>query len=482
MMDPKASAKAKRSHTQKGRRNNLSPAAIAQKKKATQAVSEEKVRRSHFHALPSNWDRYDSGEDEPETAAGKIPADGEGEVEVAPKSKGADYGYLIEQAQSQQQKHRGTAEVESSSYFFDEQPIATCREKVRVKRIPAAVSKSGYFSVQIPSIIMPPERVRGSWYSNTLPFRLILPRVLQGMEICRAHGAEIYIRIWERKLHFLRFHIQQSCSGSLSFLALPTGRAMLLGGQGASIQITIGLFRTLGLCVRGNSLHVIVPYLTMDLHALAAKLSKLKLSKRLFIEEDLLPEDLVSYEFNASSSSAQSQRHEVPELAQNLGTPHSTHCPEITSIFHADEYQNPNLLQSSTFNAREAEESIQNTCKTSTFKARGPEEELDLLLQSFGSTSISGFSHDHIFDEKPASKMAFDPSRKAFLDDSIDHLLAETSAAAAPFDELPAETSMSPTDLNFTSKTNEAASFKDQSSSLGSKSAIDDFDSWIDSF
>jgi hypothetical protein len=31
----------------------------------------------------------------------------------------------------------------------------------------------------------------------------------------------------------------------------------------------------------------------MDLHVLAKQLSKLKLSQRLFIEEDLLPEDLV---------------------------------------------------------------------------------------------------------------------------------------------------------------------------------------------
>lgn len=31
----------------------------------------------------------------------------------------------------------------------------------------------------------------------------------------------------------------------------------------------------------------------MDLHALATHLSKLKLSERLFLEKDLLPEDLV---------------------------------------------------------------------------------------------------------------------------------------------------------------------------------------------
>jgi hypothetical protein len=36
-----------------------------------------------------------------------------------------------------------------------------------------------------------------------------------------------------------------------------------------------------------------VPFLSMDLNALANHLSKIKLSRRLFIEEDLFPEDMV---------------------------------------------------------------------------------------------------------------------------------------------------------------------------------------------
>ena len=36
-----------------------------------------------------------------------------------------------------------------------------------------------------------------------------------------------------------------------------------------------------------------VPFLSMDLNALANHLSKVKISRRLFIEEDLFPEDMV---------------------------------------------------------------------------------------------------------------------------------------------------------------------------------------------
>jgi hypothetical protein len=42
-----------------------------------------------------------------------------------------------------------------------------------------------------------------------------------------------------------------------------------------------------------------VPFLSMDLHALATQLSKVKLYQRLFIEKDLLPEDLVHSWFMA---------------------------------------------------------------------------------------------------------------------------------------------------------------------------------------
>lgn len=109
-MDPKASAKSKRAHTQHGRASHPSPAAIAQRKKQGKEKKLEQsagggggggdgeIKRTRRHALPSNWDRYDD-EDEVVDSVGN-PSD----TEVAPKSKGADFGYLLEQARSQQQE------------------------------------------------------------------------------------------------------------------------------------------------------------------------------------------------------------------------------------------------------------------------------------------------------------------------------------------------------------------------------------------
>lgn len=114
-MDPKASAKAKRSYSQQGRRNHPSPAATAQKKKAAQLGSEGKAQRAHSRGLPSNLDRYDDGEDKAESSSGTTLGDGE----IAPKSKGADFAYLIEQARSQQREDR-TSPVPESLSFFDE--------------------------------------------------------------------------------------------------------------------------------------------------------------------------------------------------------------------------------------------------------------------------------------------------------------------------------------------------------------------------
>lgn len=105
-MDPKASAKSKRAHTQHGRASHPSPASIVQRKKQSKEKKleqsagggDEEPKRTRWPALPSNWGRYDD-EDEVVDGVGNPSA-----TEVAPKSKGADFGYLLEQARSQQQE------------------------------------------------------------------------------------------------------------------------------------------------------------------------------------------------------------------------------------------------------------------------------------------------------------------------------------------------------------------------------------------
>jgi hypothetical protein len=97
-MDPKAAAKSKRSHTVHGRRAHQTPAAAAAHRQKRAAAASSAPRRRD---LPSNWDRYDAeGEaDDPAAAA-------EWTGEVAPRSKGADFGFLLDQARAQPREAR----------------------------------------------------------------------------------------------------------------------------------------------------------------------------------------------------------------------------------------------------------------------------------------------------------------------------------------------------------------------------------------
>lgn len=115
-MDPKASAKSKRTQTQQARRAHAPPAAIAHKKKAAAAAAAEK-RASTTRSLPSNWDRYDDPDEEIDANLGSKEA---GDGEVKPKSKGADLSYLIELARSQPKdfSSHGVDEVSLGNFLF----------------------------------------------------------------------------------------------------------------------------------------------------------------------------------------------------------------------------------------------------------------------------------------------------------------------------------------------------------------------------
>ncbi|KAF8726699.1 hypothetical protein HU200_019166 [Digitaria exilis] len=97
-MDPKAAAKLKRSHTVHGRRAHQTPAAAAaHRQKRAAAISSGPRSRN----LPSNWDRYDA-----EVEAEDPTAAAEWTGEVLPRSKGADFGFLLEQARAQPREAR----------------------------------------------------------------------------------------------------------------------------------------------------------------------------------------------------------------------------------------------------------------------------------------------------------------------------------------------------------------------------------------
>lgn len=394
-MDPKASAKSKRNYSQQGRKNHPPPAATsAQKKKnpavaaATGAGGEAKPRRAHGRArdLPSNWDRYDDdGGDGAEGSAGTKPVDGE----IRPKSRGADFSYLIEQARSRPLEHRdiGTSQSASSS---DELSFDFMQ------------GVSSMLSVRGENLL--------SWCADD------------------------------------NFIVDDDTTSSCE-----------------------------------------VPFLSMDLHALAAQLSKLKLSQRLFIEEDLLPKELRIDESKVNQKSEQSETPIVSEHKSSLsparflgdaelekfGGGQNNHwnscnvqgiaqeaameeCQSRTSVEQATKLDPTNdsipaeLSGSGEIQGSMSQLSI-NTVpdlkqnRTPRFEAAAAEEDLDMLLNSFSETSLSSSrsggnsnnastSHSATFNSSvhtsPLS-VGQDPSSLGnagtALADAIDDLLAETS-------------------------------------------------------
>lgn len=97
-MDPKAAAKSKRSHTVHGRRAHQTPAAAAAHRQKRAVAASAGPRRRE---LPSNWDRYDA-----EGEADDPAATAEWNGEVVPRSKGADFEFLLEQARAQPREAR----------------------------------------------------------------------------------------------------------------------------------------------------------------------------------------------------------------------------------------------------------------------------------------------------------------------------------------------------------------------------------------
>ncbi|KAF8409182.1 hypothetical protein HHK36_005256 [Tetracentron sinense] len=129
-MDAKALAKSKRSHSQhhskKPHPNQTAKASLiaaaaagGNAKKPPGKQTGEKIRKFHgsSSALPSNWDRYeeefDSASDDLRQNSGSRSGDA-----IVPKSKGADFGHLISQAQSQLQSQSQSQSLPNSEIIF----------------------------------------------------------------------------------------------------------------------------------------------------------------------------------------------------------------------------------------------------------------------------------------------------------------------------------------------------------------------------
>lgn len=117
-MDAKALAKSKRSHSQHNKRphqgqikaSSSSGAGTSNTKKPQGQQAKEKIHPS----LPSNWDRYEEDID-----SGSEDASARYSEVIAPKSKGADFRYLISQAQEAQAQPLYDPYLDSSASLED---------------------------------------------------------------------------------------------------------------------------------------------------------------------------------------------------------------------------------------------------------------------------------------------------------------------------------------------------------------------------
>lgn len=134
-MDAKSLAKSKRAHSQKHQskkphpnpksksplvvpttEGNSKKPSLKQTKPCSRQVQDSST------GLPSNWDRYeyefDSGSEDPShITSSKKTSGGGGDDVVKPKSKGANFGYLISEAQSQ-----SSPNLDGFTSFYDALP------------------------------------------------------------------------------------------------------------------------------------------------------------------------------------------------------------------------------------------------------------------------------------------------------------------------------------------------------------------------
>ncbi|XP_057750820.1 protein ECERIFERUM 16 isoform X2 [Arachis stenosperma] len=210
-------------------------------------------------------------------------------------------------------------------------------------------------------------------------------------------------------------------------------------------------------------------FISLNLHALAENLAKVELSKRLFIEPDLLPTEL-SMEGLSEGSNEENYKLE------------STGDSELGNLISKEvdsSHESKASFPSVEANLLPAEDTRR---KHSTFEAADAEKELDMLLDSLSETkildtqgykpntpsvSLGAFKVDPPGISKRESVAPKTASSSASLDDVLDDLLEETSTL---------------TNSNVLVRPQEEKSVLQsvQSSHSESKSKVtDDFDSWF---
>ncbi|KAK6919126.1 hypothetical protein RJ641_017548 [Dillenia turbinata] len=422
-MDAKALARSKRSHSQHlNKKHNPQVSKGPAKKSSDKQVGEKSHRAQGGGALPSNWDRYD---DEQDLSSEDPSIDSSGKTSdvVLPKSKGADYSYLISQAQSQS---------ESSLDGF-----------------PSLDDVFSGFNLGVGSML-----------------------AVKGKNILSWTGDDNFI-----------VEDKATTSHEASFLSI-------------------------------------------NLNAVAEQLEKAELSQRLFIEEDILPSDMVKLSKGSNQKSGELQAVEENNSTSQISCPTNSEkvTKQISEMSLLDTFTSSRVSPSSlnkplTQNGKHEKGQLDEIGhgknldsrtqidinveiqreEQSRFEAAAAEAELDMLLDSFGENK---FVDSFNFREKYSSRLGPStvsksdlhsiktPSTSIGLDDDLDDLLRETSKTGdlhsikTPLDD-DLDDFLRETSKNGASRQQEIKTppFNVQPSTSISSSkpkVLNDFDSWLD--
>uniref|UniRef100_J3M9R3 Uncharacterized protein n=2 Tax=Oryza brachyantha TaxID=4533 RepID=J3M9R3_ORYBR len=195
-----------------------------------------------------------------------------------------------------------------------------------------------------------------------------------------------------------------------------------------------------------------VPFLSMDLHALATHLSKLKLSERLFLEKDLLPEDLVvASEVNqiqiqcGTDVGSDAKGSSVHQKGIGIHDYDNIHCDDQMKtdcqLNYFEEDKSTSSPNTSSHFVRSDTGEDKSNSEAAKFEVVSAEEELDMLLNTLGGTRLSGSNLDESFGNKstlqdvkvnqPDKKVTPSTLSKSLVtvpcDDALDDLLSESS-------------------------------------------------------
>ncbi|CAJ1978882.1 unnamed protein product [Sphenostylis stenocarpa] len=414
-MDVKTLAKSKRSHTQHhSKKSHHSQKPKAQSSSASyqkdaaknppgkQEVNAEKKKKNYRSALPSNWDRYGEEEDDsgPETASKTLDV-------VLPKSKGADYRHLLEEAQS----HAETS-LEAFPAFDDLLP--------------------GEYGVGLSSML-----------------------ASRGEGIVSWNGDDNFV-------------VEDKTSGNqeASFLSL---NLLALADNFAKVDLSKRLFiesdlLSTEMCAEELAVH------NNEEHKELETIEDNELANRM--SEELNLENLGAHQFASSSSSSSRHAASTFPLSNDFNIPVNPVNAEFQQASSNGKHKAFVLSSDASLHSTEDERGKQY----STSEAAAAEKELDMLLDSLTDTKIldspvslgvsSAYPPQILKKDIVPPKIA---SLTASLDDALDDLLEETS------------TLMKPNVLLLPKKEKHVHHSMQSSSHSGSMSKItDDFDSWFD--